>query len=252
MKKFLSAIADAETPGKPPRAMLLGLTLLVVAMAAVIGLAGFSAFQREERKHWVEHTMGVQQAITQSLSMLQDAETGQRGFLLTDDTAYLAPYLDAAEKFAPQLESLAALVADNPAQAERVSQFKAVALERMQIIEQTLVAARAGQTDQAISVIREGSGKAAMDRIRVLATEMQGAEAVLLARRTVEDQAAGELLRNILLAAVLGAAVLGVGVFLAFRRFALALSAKNAALENEITARRRSWCRRRRWRRWGS
>jgi signal transduction histidine kinase len=245
MKKLLSALATAMPAGNPPRALLLGVGLMVGAMAVVIGLAGVSAFQREERQQWVEHTLNVQQAITRSLSLLQDAETGQRGYLLTSDLSYLEPYLDASSRLPQQLETLTALVADNPAQADRVGQLKAEAGERLKIIDQTLAEARRGQRDQAVSIIREGSGKAVMDRIRTLAADMEREEAALLARRTAEDHASGELLRNTLLAAAIAAVIVGFMLFLAFRRFAVALatsnralSAKNAELEGEIVARR--------------
>ncbi|MEQ1785332.1 MAG: CHASE3 domain-containing protein, partial [Hyphomonadaceae bacterium] len=173
MKKLLSAMANAETHGNPPRAMLLGLGMMVGAMAVVLGLAAVSAFQRDERQRMVEHTLGVQQAITRSLSLLQDAETGQRGYLLTNDINYLEPYLNAAGKLTPQLDELAVLVADNPQQEERVAQLKSEAAERLKIIDQTLVEARRGQKGAAVSIMREGSGKAVMDRIRAVAGEME-------------------------------------------------------------------------------
>ena len=244
MKKLLSAMANAETPGKAPRAMMLGLGMMVAAMAVVLGLAAVSAFQREERQQWVEHTLGVQQAITQSLSMLQDAETGQRGYLLTNDLNYLEPYLDATSNLTAQLDDLAALVADNPRQEVRALQLKAAAAERLKIIDQSLAEARRGQKAEAVSIMREGAGKAVMDRIRALAAEMEFEESSLLERRTAEDRASGELLRNTLLAAAIVAVVLGFMLFLAFRRFALALAtsnralgSKNLELEGEIRAR---------------
>lgn len=245
MKKLMSAIAQAETAGKAPRAMLFGLCLMVVAMAAVIGLAAVSAFQRDERQRMVEHTLNVQKAITQSLSLMQDAETGQRGYMLTNDLTYLQPYIDALGKVTQQLDALAVLVDDNPEQRRRAGEMKAAANERLKIIEQTLSEVRRGQMRQALSIMQEGAGKIAMDRIRVLATLMQMEEETLLERRTAEDRASGELLRNTLLVAAIVAMVIGVMLFLAFRRFALALamsnkalSGKNQELETEIVARR--------------
>lgn len=245
MKKFLGAIAQAEAAGKPPRGMLFGLGLMVVAMAVVIGLAAVSAFQRDERQRMVEHTLNVQKAITDSLSLMQDAETGQRGYMLTTDLSYLQPYLDAIGKINQQLDSLAALVADNPQQVQRAAELKAAATERLKIIDLTLVEVRRGQVAQAVSIIQEGSGKAVMDHIRAIAATMQKEEEALLQQRAAADQASGELLRNTLLAAAIVAVVVGVMLFLAFRRFALALATsnralagKNVELESEMTARR--------------
>lgn len=245
MKKFINAVATAETRGGQPRFLLVALALLAAAMALVIGLAAVSAFQRDERQRMVEHTLNVQQAITQTLSLLQDAETGQRGFLLTAEPEYLEPYQRAVAGIAPQLETLDRLVIDNPDQAERARLLRAEADERLRIIAQTLEQARMDRRDNAVSIIREGAGKASMDRIRAIAADMQREESDLLALRTSQDRASGELLRTTLLVAAVVALVLGVFLFLAFRRFALALTAsgaalaaKNAELEQEIAARK--------------
>jgi signal transduction histidine kinase/CheY-like chemotaxis protein len=245
MKKFLSAVAEADTPGRQPRFLMAALGALATAMTLVIALAALSAFQRDERQRMVEHTLNVQQAITRTLSLVQDAETGQRGFLLTADRTYLEPYENAVAAMAPQLEALDALVADNLHQVARAGQLRAETDERLRIIAQTLEQARQGRTDMAVSIIREGAGKASMDRIRAIAADMQREEADLLKLRAREDLASGDLLRTTLLAAAVVALVLGVFLFLAFRRFALALTAsgralaaKNAELEQEIAARK--------------
>ena len=134
MKKFITAVAAAETPGKGPRLLMVALGALAMAMALVIALAAVSAFQRDERQRLVEHTLNVQQAITRTLSLAQDAETGQRGFLLTADNEYLEPYQKAVAAMVPQLEALDALVADNAEQVERARLLRAETDERLRII----------------------------------------------------------------------------------------------------------------------
>ena len=245
MKKFISAVAAAERPGNAPRLLVVALGALATAMALVIALAAVSAFQRDERQRMVEHTLNVQQAITRTLSLVQDAETGQRGFLLTADPEYLEPYQSAVAAMAPELDALDALVVDNPDQVERARLLRAETDERLRIIAETLAETREGRRDTAVIIIREGAGKASMDRIRALADDMQREEANLLKLRTQEDRASGDLLRTTLLAAAIVALALGVFLFLAFRRFALALTAtgaaltqKNAELEREIVARK--------------
>ena len=238
MKKFITAVAAAERPGNAPRLLMAALGGLATAMALVIALAAVSAFQRDERQRMVEHTLNVQQAITRTLSLVQDAETGQRGYLLTNDSAYLEPYQNAIAAMAPQLEVLDDLVADNPGQVERARLLKAEIDERLRIIAQTLDQARVGKTDVAVSILREGAGKASMDRIRAFAADMQREEAELLDLRTREDRASGDLLRTTLLVAAVVALMLGVFLFLAFRRFALALTATNANLAQEIVTRK--------------
>jgi signal transduction histidine kinase/CheY-like chemotaxis protein len=247
MKKFISAVAAAERPGSAPRLLMVALGALATAMALVIALAAISAFQRDERQRMVEHTLTVQKAITSTLSMMQDAETGQRGYLLTGDPEYLEPYQNAVAAIAPQLEMLGDMTADNPEQAAHVAALKREADEKLRIIAESLAQVVGGQTGDGISIMREGAGKASMDRIRDIASAMQREEEALLKLRTSEDKASGDLLRTTLLAAAIVALALGVFLFLAFRRFAIALSAsgvalaaKNAELENEIIVRKRA------------
>ncbi len=244
MKKFLAAVSTGEARGTP-RALLFGLGLMAGTMALIIGLAAVSAFQRDESQRQVEHTLNVRQTITRTLSLLQDAETGQRGYLLTEDRAYLAPYAAATRDIGPQLSGLRELVVDNPAQVARVDDLRMQAEAQLGLVRQSLEAADRGDSAAAVSVVREGGGKEAMDRIRAIADDMQREESRLLAQRSQADRKSGDLLRSMLLAAAIGALVLGGLLFMAFRRFAIALSAshdevsaKNAELEREIAARR--------------
>ena len=234
-----------QTGATAPRPLMIGLTLTVVAMAIVIALAAVSTFQRDERQRMVEHTLNVQQAIMQTLSLMQDAETGQRGFMLTKDRSFLEPHTRAVAAIDGQINEVEGLVADNADQVARVGKLRQDVATRLEIISRTIESTERGDSDGALAIVNEGQGKAAMDRVRAVAAEMQAEEAALLDQRVAEDRASGNLLRATLLVAAIVALVLGVMMFLAFRRFAAALSlsrdelhAKNQQLEKEIIARR--------------
>src|SRR6476646_9262609 len=62
---------------------------------------------------WVEHTRLVMLEMTQTESLLKDAETGQRGFLYTNDPTYLRPYQQSASEIPKHLDNLQQLTADN-------------------------------------------------------------------------------------------------------------------------------------------
>lgn len=244
MKKFMDAVRLAELRGAPPRLLLIGVGIMAAALAMVVWLAAASSFQRGDSQRRVEHTLNVRQAITRTLSLLQDAETGQRGFLLTNDRAYLEPYTLAVNEIGPQIDSLVELVADNPSQLARADILKAQAARRLEIIAQSLEASNQGQREAAVSIVREGSGKVVMDRIREITDEMQREEGVLLSERMNAERSSAGLMQLSLLAAAIAALVMGVLLFLAFRRFAIALSAshtalakQNVELEKEIAAR---------------
>ena len=89
-----------------------GFGLVCLAGAA----AAYSAVRAAEADHMVAHTLEVQGTATQLLSDLQDAETGQRGFLLTQVPAYLDPFKRAETDFRGALASLMRLTSDNARQ----------------------------------------------------------------------------------------------------------------------------------------
>src|SRR5262245_22892394 len=104
-----------------------GIIALVVAFAilaaAVLGtLLTFPSQQRAQS--WVIHTLTVQGRLNTVLARLQDAETGQRGYIITRDVQYLAPYFEGTRRLADDIESLRASTADNPEQLARVQELK--------------------------------------------------------------------------------------------------------------------------------
>ncbi len=120
------------------------------------------AAQREA----IRHSLEVESELVGMLSTLTDAETGQRGYLLTGDGAYLEPYRKARDRFGAQLESLGALVAANPAQAHALEAFGQVAKQKIDELGATIASYRAGSKEEALDRVRSGVGKALMEQAR--------------------------------------------------------------------------------------
>src|ERR1700750_1252219 len=81
-----------------------GLSLLILVITSV---ASFSSIRNlMDSSKWVDHTDSVINELNMTLSSLKDAETGQRGFLLTDDTAFLQPYYGAHERTLSTLDNI--------------------------------------------------------------------------------------------------------------------------------------------------
>src|SRR6201996_140066 len=72
----------------------------------------------------IVHSHEVIIALDELLSSAQDAETGQRGFLLTNNEKYLEPYNSALLAIPPRLDEIAQLTSDNPAQKPRIAALK--------------------------------------------------------------------------------------------------------------------------------
>ena len=87
--------------------------LLLIAVGAVT--AWFTA-QRQLANAAMQRTLDVELRLSSVLSLLQDAETGQRGYLLTGDEAYLAPYTAATRDVADAVGALAKLLEGDAAQ----------------------------------------------------------------------------------------------------------------------------------------
>ncbi|HWB77398.1 MAG TPA: response regulator [Nannocystaceae bacterium] len=187
----------------------------VLALFTLAGLSYRSLQQRTEGARQVDDARQVAQDLERLVSTLKDAETGQRGYLLTDDERYLAPY-DAARLEVPQrLAALRKLLAEVPARAETLAVLDATVIEKLTELAETIELQRAGQREAALALVYRDRGKVAMDRIRTLADDLQAATAAELAERirTWEDAVGvstailtiGSLL---LLVLVVGAAVL--------------------------------------------
>jgi CheY-like chemotaxis protein/CHASE3 domain sensor protein len=162
-------------------------TGFLVAIAAVVVIAVLSYESLRATENTAEslaHTAEVQAQTESLLSTLKDAETGQRGFLLTGREAYLAPFLDAKHILPGEFSGLAALIGDDPGQRTRLETLKALATEKIDELTETVELKRAGQTDAALNLVLSDRGKNTMDRIRAVTDEM-----ISIERRTFGERA---------------------------------------------------------------
>lgn len=166
----------------------IGFLLLGLVVAGTLWLV-----DRQERSYrWVRHTLEVQSRLGGILSHMQDAETGQRGYVLTGRAEYLEPYDDALARLGREFGGLAAAVADNAVQRPRVRQLKALSDRRQDLLRQSIERYRLGDARGAVAIVREGSGKRIMDQARGMIATMRETEDRLLVRReaTARRQAA--------------------------------------------------------------
>src|SRR4051812_36034472 len=97
----------------PPKSFFaLAAALLAVVVIAVLSYRSLE--QRQTAAAAVRHSGQVQRAVWRFVSVASDAETGQRGFLLTSDEHYLAPYEQARGMLPDLIADLSRLVAANP------------------------------------------------------------------------------------------------------------------------------------------
>ena len=172
-----------------PRHRDRGLVALVAGFV-IVALAVAGAFWLAERQRAaagkVVHTMAVQSTLQTVLSLLQEAETGQRGFLLTRDRAFLEPYDRALTRLDGTLDELDQLLADNPEQRARTAALRTVAKARLRRLATGIALVEQGQPESAADPERLRQGKALMDDMRRIITELDATESRLLIIRDAE------------------------------------------------------------------
>ncbi|MBL8828640.1 MAG: PAS domain S-box protein, partial [Planctomycetaceae bacterium] len=158
--------------------------LVVLAFLIVGGVIGYvNGRQLDENRHWVTHTHEVLRSLQTLLTTLVDAETGQRGWLLTEEVKYLAPYEAAVAQVDDDIARVKSLIADNPAQLARFAQLEPKIAERLERILATVQLVRDGKRDEAIEFLRMGRGRELMLEIRQGVADMTSREQQLLRER---------------------------------------------------------------------
>ena len=185
-------------------AALIALALIILLITA---LASRATADRDTAQGWEAHTYRTMLAGQRLLSAMQDAETGQRGYLLTDDRAYLESYDRGRPEVLAELSALRALTGDNPGQRVNLDRLSVLVDQRLKILATTLDLARDGQLRRAIDLVREGQGKAVMDAARAVIAAVMSQEQSLLRARERATARAALTARLYLVALALGAAV---------------------------------------------
>ncbi len=132
----------------------------------------------------LSHTQRVLLELTETELLLDDAETGQRGFLYTGKPAYLEPYTLATMQIDRHLRTLAQLTADNPKQQENLTQLARFAHAKLDELRETISLYNEGRLHEAGELVLSDQGKILMDEIRQALANMEQEESALESLRT--------------------------------------------------------------------
>jgi two-component sensor histidine kinase/CHASE3 domain sensor protein len=216
-----SGVAAAWRP-----AVVLPLGLVLVAIVAALFLFGGVEAQLTD----IMLTQQVRQQARDLLQGLVDAESGQRGFLLTQDPAYLAPYRAADHTIDASYRTLVTLVQSDQQAQRALADVLADITSKRHEMASTIALVEAGEIDQAIAVVESDAGKAAMDQIRSQIGAFVSHQDDLLADRNAEVAVYRQGLIVAIMAALAGAAVLGFVLFSRSQRRVSDLSQRQSAL----------------------
>ena len=172
------------------------LAAVAVGTALLFCIAAASVWQADVNQRSLSQAQALRQqlaAVSGVMLAAREAETGQRGFLLTLDPAYLAPMLRSEAALPGLLDRLSAARPSD----ERVARLRQMVAAKLAELRRTVALARAGQLDAALAVVRDNSGLEEMRAIRALALALQAELEAMLGKRVAAVNRGGQRLVGI-------------------------------------------------------
>jgi methyl-accepting chemotaxis protein len=179
--------------------LLAGFGLAAVTLLLVAGISYRNANTLIDTERWVAHTHQVRIELADMLSELKDAETGQRGYLLTGEESYLEPYKATLTTLKTSLDDVKKLTADNPDQQRRLATIGSLADSKLAELKQTIDLRRTQGLDAALKVVLTNEGKTLMDQLRNVIAEADHEEQALADRRSDEARASSDMTMSVIL-----------------------------------------------------
>ena len=168
----------------PSKSDFVWLGFALFALLSILGLCFVSWRQVVQANREISATQQSLVDINQVRTLAVDAETGQRGFLITDDLNYLAPYTKAVELLPEQLAKLRAnAVGDREAERD-VRDVSTLVDNKLAELKLTIQLRMDKGIAEAVAVVKVGRGKQLMDSIRALCSHMEQQQISLLAERS--------------------------------------------------------------------
>lgn len=130
---------------------------------------------------WVEHTNQVIRHLDEVISHLKDAETGQRGFIITGNQDFLDPYYGSEDSIMRHIRLAKEMTADNPRQQASAEELTQTIRQRLAVLNNNIDKRKRGNDLTAEDIER---GKHLMDQARMIISEMKTSELRLLEERT--------------------------------------------------------------------
>ena len=169
-----------------PRALVAGFVVAALA-TLVIAIVNFrSAEARADAVHAMDRTSLAMRQLNFFNVAVRDAETSQRGYLLTGDMAYLQPYQQAVTALSKHLAELEFSSKDYPTHQQLVTQLEELTQLKLRELNETLALRKNGDAVGAMGLVHSGAGKSIMDRMRDVAESLRVQQNQQLAERRQE------------------------------------------------------------------
>lgn len=159
-----------------------GLTVVLFLLIAFSTYRGTR--QLVDASAWREHTYQVLSSLELLKASMIDAETGERGYLLTGEETHLEPYRSALTRVEAQQSSVRSLTADNPRQQVRIDRLARLITARLAFLADVIQMRRDKGFEAARALVAQGTDKRLMDEVRQAIDEMEADEDNLLSIRS--------------------------------------------------------------------
>lgn len=232
-----TALKNARTPIV---LMGAGAVLLIGIISTTVWLSVSTTQLTED----IRLSRALRSAASEELQTLTDAETGQRGYLLTGQAEYLKPYQAARDRAQQVLDEVEALSKANPRIQKRVAEMRPISRAKLDELETTIGLFSAGHRAEALSIVTSGQGKVLMDASRTtLRSIINNAEQTLRANLASLNNAVLMLRTMTVVGGFLIVIFAGCAIFLMLRAVRDAVHARqtveklNATLEERVMMR---------------
>jgi adenylate cyclase len=178
-RRALQVIAQLPGRSKTVDRMIAGLAVIL----AMLGIAVGASVYQQRGSEAVRHALAVEGRLGRVLSAVQDAETGQRGYLLTGDEDFLQPFRAGRSKVNGEIARLHDLLRDDDSQRAELDGLILLIREKLGELGTTIDLHRGGDPEASRTLVREGRGRRLMDEIRTVVRRMEAQEAAQMERR---------------------------------------------------------------------
>jgi CHASE3 domain sensor protein/ABC-type transporter Mla subunit MlaD len=179
--------------------LVAGFGLSALTLMLIAGLSYHNASLLIDTERWVAQTHEVRTELAQLLVRLTDAETGQRGYVVTGEESYLAPYKSALNTIGPLLADIKKQTSDTPDQQRRLAALGPLIDKKLVELNEIIAIRRNQGFEPAQKVVLTNAGKITMDQIRAVIGEADQEATALLQKRSDEAHASSAMTMSVIL-----------------------------------------------------
>jgi signal transduction histidine kinase len=218
------------------RALLpLGFGFLLLILSALLAI--WLSVRQNDASQWVRHTLEVENRVNLVRSLITEAESGQRGYLLTGRSEYLRPYQAALDRLPVEIEALQQATIDNPREQANIQRLKPAVQGKLNELGGSVALARLGRAADALAVLKTDTGRHYMLQALAALDGMAAEENRLLTVRASDAGWIGMAARAALIASALLVVLLAYFAVRDSGRRLAAIERSNAQLKEEVEQR---------------